>query len=151
PLGLEPERSLALLLSSELTPHAAQALLLVGCGVVSGFVAVGGRKSFASAMRGVADRNRILDVFGRHGSPTVADKLLAQKAERSEVRSVCVMFLDIRNFTTLSEQRGPAEVVEYLNTLFDFMIESVNRHHGIVNKFLGDGFMAVFGAPLSHE
>jgi adenylate cyclase len=40
-------------------------------------------------------------------------------------------------------------VVEYLESLFEFMIEIVNRHHGIINKFLGDGFMAVFGAPLS--
>lgn len=68
---------------------------------------------------------------------------------RSERRSVCVMFLDIRNFTTFAERRTPEEVVTYLESLFEFMIEIVNRHHGIVNKFLGDGFMAVFGAPLS--
>src|SRR5215510_488760 len=59
------------------------------------------------------------------------------------------MFLDIEGFTTFSESRRPEEVVEYLNSLFSFMIDSVNRHHGIVNKFLGDGFMAVFGAPIS--
>ncbi len=40
-------------------------------------------------------------------------------------------------------------MVQYLESLFEFMIEIVNRHHGIINKFLGDGFMAVFGAPLS--
>jgi adenylate cyclase len=59
------------------------------------------------------------------------------------------MFLDIEGFTTFSESRRPEEVVEYLNSLFSFMIDSVNQHHGIVNKFLGDGFMAVFGAPIS--
>ena len=59
------------------------------------------------------------------------------------------MFLDIRNFTGFAEKRSPEEVVEYLESLFEFMIEIVNRHHGIINKFLGDGFMAVFGAPLS--
>jgi adenylate cyclase len=60
------------------------------------------------------------------------------------------MFLDIRNFTTFSESRTPQEVVAYLNSLFDFMINIVNRNHGIINKFLGDGFMAVFGAPFSN-
>ncbi len=59
------------------------------------------------------------------------------------------MFLDIRNFTAFAENRHPEEVVEYLESLFEFMIEIVSRHRGIVNKFLGDGFMAVFGAPLS--
>jgi adenylate cyclase len=77
------------------------------------------------------------------------ERLLAQKADvKSELREVCVMFLDVRNFTAFSERKSPEEVVGYLNALFDFMIESVNAHHGIVNKFLGDGFMAVFGAPL---
>jgi adenylate cyclase len=66
-----------------------------------------------------------------------------------EARHVCLMFLDIRDFTTFSEKRRPEEVVHYLNSLFEFMIESVNRHDGIINKFLGDGFMAVFGAPVS--
>ena len=59
------------------------------------------------------------------------------------------MFLDIRNFTTFSETRCPQEVVSFLNSLFEFMIEIVNRNNGIINKFLGDGFMAVFGAPFT--
>ena len=58
---------------------------------------------------------------------------------RSESKNVCVMFLDIRNFTTFSETRNPEEVVRYLENLFSFMIEIVNRHNGIINKFLGDG------------
>jgi adenylate cyclase len=77
------------------------------------------------------------------------EKLLTQHAGlASEVRQVTVLFLDIRNFTTFSETRTPTEVVDYLNGLFGFMVEAVNDHHGIINKFLGDGFMAVFGAPL---
>lgn len=49
-----------------------------------------------------------------------------------------------------SEQHAPEEVVDYLNTLFEFMINLVNRYHGIIHQLLGDGFMAIFGAPLSH-
>jgi adenylate cyclase len=59
-----------------------------------------------------------------------------------------VMFLDIRDFTAHARMRGADEVVAFLNQSFAFMIEAVDRHHGIINKFLGDGFMAVFGAPL---
>ena len=62
---------------------------------------------------------------------------------------VGAMFLDIRNFTTFAEKRSPEEVVTYLESLLEFMIEIVNRHQGVINKLLGDGFMAVFGAPLS--
>jgi adenylate cyclase len=88
----------------------------------------------------------VLNVFGQHVSPAVAEQLLAQNAEvNGEVREVCVMFLDIRNFTAFAEKRTPEEVVGYLNSVFEFMIESVNDHHGIVNKFLG----VVFGASRS--
>ena len=60
------------------------------------------------------------------------------------------MFLDIRGFMTFSEQHAPEEVVDYLNRLFEFMINLVNRYHGIIHQLLGDGFMAIFGVPLSH-
>jgi adenylate cyclase len=59
------------------------------------------------------------------------------------------MFLDIRDFTSFAEKRSAEEVVQYLNAIFDAAVEAVVQHHGIVNKFLGDGFMAVFGAPIS--
>lgn len=97
-----------------------------------------------------ASRNSILRTFGQHVSPQVVDALLAQgESVQSSVRHVSVLFLDIRGFTTLSETRPPEQVVALLNDLFGFMIEEINRHEGIINKFLGDGFMAVFGAPIS--
>ncbi|MDI3285872.1 adenylate/guanylate cyclase domain-containing protein [Polyangium sp. 15x6] len=129
--------------------HLGKALILLGSGVAAGFVARRLEKGFRRTLESLEDRSRILSVFGQHVSPAVVEQLLAQKADvRSELREVCVMFLDVRNFTAFSERKSPEEVVGYLNALFDFMIESVNAHHGIVNKFLGDGFMAVFGAPL---
>jgi adenylate cyclase len=77
------------------------------------------------------------------------NRLLTQShGEASELRNVCVLVLDIRNFTGFAEKRSPAEVVSLLNTLWDFMIRAVNEHHGFINKFLGDGFLAVFGAPF---
>lgn len=130
--------------------HLMKGLLLFFMGVVTGLVTQQTRKRILKSFETVEERNRISRTFGEYVSPVVMDKLMTLKPDlRSERRSVCVMFLDIRSFTTFAERRAPEEVVAYLESLFEFMIEIVNRHHGIVNKFLGDGFMAVFGAPLS--
>ncbi len=148
-IGREGERALDPVLVSE-THHLGKALILLVTGVAAGFVARRLRSGFVRTLESMEERNRVVNVFGQHVSPAVVDRLLTEKTDvRSEVRKVCVMFLDIRNFTSFCERRSPEEVVNYLNSLFGFMIESVNAHHGIVNKFLGDGFMAVFGAPLS--
>lgn len=130
--------------------HLAKILMYFGAGLVAAYVAGELREGFMRSLNSVEDRNRVVEMFGAHVSPEVVEKLLDQKTElESETRHVCVMFLDIRNFTSYSEDRNPDEVVRYLNTVFDFMIDCVNNNRGIINKFLGDGFMAVFGAPLS--
>jgi adenylate cyclase len=130
--------------------HAMRVGILLGAGLVAGIVSVQIRRQFARALHSVEEQNRILGMFGQHVSPAVVEKLLSQDVELGgEVRHVCVMFLDVQGFTTYAESRRPEEVVEYLNSLFSVMIDSVNNHHGIVNKFLGDGFLAVFGAPIS--
>lgn len=108
------------------------------------------RRLTAEALSQQEARNEVLRTFGQHVSPQVVDALLAQgESTRTTVRHVSVMFLDIRGFTSFSESRPPEEVVALLNNLFAFMIEEVNRNEGIINKFLGDGFMAIFGAPIS--
>lgn len=130
--------------------HFFRGFLLFLTGVVTGLVTRQIRKRILSSFSVVEERNRISRTFGEYVSPEVMGKLLDLKPDlRSENKNVCVMFLDIRNFTGFAERRSPEEVVQYLESLFEFMIEIVNRHHGIINKFLGDGFMAVFGAPLS--
>lgn len=134
---------------SSLPHHLGKAMMFFVSGVAAGFVARRLRRGFVNTLESIEERNHVVNLFGQHVSSAVVDDLLARKASaRSEVREVCVMFLDIRNFTAFSEKRTPEEVVAYLNSVFEFMIESVNTHRGIVNKFLGDGFMAVFGAPL---
>lgn len=130
--------------------HVFKGFLLFLAGVVTGLVTLQIRKRILNSFSVVQERNRISRTFGEYVSPEVMSKLLDLKPDlRSENKNVCVMFLDIRNFTGFAERRSPEEVVQYLESLFEFMIEIVNRHHGIINKFLGDGFMAVFGAPLS--
>lgn len=137
-------------IATSLPVQLLKAGIFLLAGLVTGLVSLELKKRFVRSVTLTEERAEILHVFGQHVSPEVVTRLLNQPAGTdSETRYVCVMFLDIRNFTTFSENKSPAEVVNYLNTLFEFMIDSVNRHHGIINKFLGDGFMAVFGAPLS--
>jgi adenylate cyclase len=137
---------------SSLPHHLGKACILFVSGVSAGFVARRLRKSFTRALESLEERARILGVFGQHVSPEVAAQLVSKHADsHGEARDVCVMFLDIRNFTAFAEKRSAQDVVLYLNTLFDEAVLAVTEHRGIVNKFLGDGFMAVFGAPVADD
>jgi adenylate cyclase len=130
--------------------HIARGLSFLLAGVLAGLVGSRIRSQVLASLRVLDERNQIRSTFGQHVSPAVAERLLTHDLQLGgEVRRVCVMFLDIRGFTAFAEQHTPNQVVDYLNGLFAFMVERVNANHGIVNKFLGDGFMAVFGAPLS--
>jgi len=123
--------------------------LLLG-GIVAGLVAKQIRAGVVRSMRAAEERRQIVQMFGQHVSPAVVDQLLAHPADQhSQLREVCILVLDIRNFTGFSEAAAPDDTVALLNRLWGFSVDIVNRHQGIVNKFLGDGFMAVFGAPLS--
>jgi adenylate cyclase len=66
----------------------------------------------------------------------------------SEIRRVAVMFVDFRSFTAGASTRTPQEVVDRLDGAFAVLVDILDRHGGIVNKFLGDGFLALFGAPF---
>lgn len=119
-------------------------------GIVTGFVTVQIKKHLSIAFETQKEKDRIESIFGQHVSPEVVAKLLSKDANLSESLPVCIMFLDIRNFTHFAEHKEPAFVVTYLNSLFEYTIKIIDENKGIINKFLGDGFMAVFGAPLSH-
>ena len=100
--------------------------------------------------RMLQERQRVLSAFGQQVSPAIVEELLKAGPEIASIRSfVCVMFMDIRNFTPLVEKKSPEEIVTLQNVVFAEAIDVVNRNHGIINQFLGDGFMATFGAPLA--
>jgi adenylate cyclase len=137
---------------ASLPHHLGKAFILFVAGISAGFVARRLRKSFTRAIESIEEQSRILGVFGQHVSPEVADQLVQGEAQiAGELREVCVLFLDIRDFTGFAEKRSPADVVAYLNTIFGEAVDAVVKHRGIVNKFMGDGFMAVFGAPVADE
>lgn len=88
--------------------------------------------------------------FGRYVSPEVVDELVARGGIPNlggEARTVTVLFSDIRNFTTISEQLAPGEVMDMLNAYFDRACERIMARGGTVDKFIGDAVMAVFGSP----
>ncbi len=97
---------------------------------------------------GLAERERIRDLFGRHVGHDVAAEALAGEVELGgEVREVAVLFVDLVGSTTLAATRPPTEVVELLNAFFGIVVEEVDARGGSVNKFEGDAALAVFGAP----
>jgi adenylate cyclase len=141
PWGDIPEKTLVY--------HSSRSAVLLLAGVVAGIVAGSLRRQFEKSVAAAAARDRVTNLFGQHVSPAVVERLLATSSEpASETRSVCVLFLDIRGFTAMTRTRPAGETVALLNDFFAEMIEIVDRHNGIINKFLGDGFLALFGAPL---
>lgn len=130
--------------------HMSRSIMLLLSGIVAGIVAQSLRRQFENSVKAGAARDRVTNLFGQHVSPAVVERLLATQADPpSEIRPVCVLFLDIRGFTAMSRARSAGETVALLNDFFAEMVEIVDRHGGIVNKFLGDGFLALFGAPLA--
>lgn len=130
--------------------HIVLSFYLFIQGIFAGIVAKQLRKWLNNSNEAIEEQNRIKNIFGQHISTAVMNKLIKEEKDKiSETKKVCVMFLDIRNFTKFSENRNNDEIVQYLDTLFESMIDSVNEHQGIINKFLGDGFMAIFGAPFA--
>ena len=127
-----------------------KALVLLLSGFAAAFVAGQLRRRIAKTFSALAERERVVNAFGQHVSPTVVNEIVRRGADIPSRRSfVCVMFMDIRDFTPLVESRTPEDIVALQNAVFSVAIDVVNRHHGVINQFLGDGFMATFGAPVS--
>jgi class 3 adenylate cyclase len=102
-------------------------------------------------IHGLAERQRIRDLFGVYLSPEVSRVILeGGVALQGEARQVSILFCDIREFTRFSATRSPREVVSRLNRFFGRMTGVIRAQGGEINKFLGDGFMAVFGAPVHY-
>ncbi|HNM83839.1 MAG TPA: adenylate/guanylate cyclase domain-containing protein, partial [Mycobacterium sp.] len=105
--------------------------------------------SFNRMQAGLVERQRLQAAFGAYVDPVLAQRLLEQGDEvfTGERREVTVMFVDIRDFTPFAETHSAEDTVARLNALFAIVVPAVVEAGGHVNKFLGDGAMAVFGAP----
>ncbi|MBN1530787.1 MAG: HAMP domain-containing protein [Thermoleophilaceae bacterium] len=107
---------------------------------------------FNSMAAGLAERERLRDLFGRHVGHEVARAALEDEVRLGgELREVAVLFVDVIGSTKLAARRPAAEVVALLNAFFKLVVESVESHGGWINKFEGDAALCVFGAPAPAE
>jgi adenylate cyclase len=104
--------------------------------------------SFNAMMEGLSEREALREAFGAYVDPEVAERVLEEgELIEGQDREVTVMILDVWNFTELSHRSSARETVAFLNELFGIAVPCVMEHGGHANKFLGDGLLAVFGAP----
>jgi class 3 adenylate cyclase len=99
-------------------------------------------------------RESVKDLMGKYLSKQVADRIM--ESDSGEVlagvrREVSVLFADVRGFTTYSEKHDPEQVTKSLNEYFEVMVDVIAVHEGVLDKYIGDGLMVVFGAPMTQE
>lgn len=108
--------------------------------------------AFNTMAKGLAERDQVRGLLGKVVSPAIAEKLLSTSIELGgEECEVTVLFSDVRNFTTLCEDREPQEILSLLNMYLTEASAVVEQNGGVVDKYIGDAMMALFGAPLRHE
>jgi adenylate cyclase len=104
-------------------------------------------QSFNRMIGGLQERERLREAFGTFVDPDVAARVMREGTLHGDDLEVSVLFLDIRDFTAYAEQASAREVVSYLNDFYERVVPVLGRHGGQANKFVGDGLLAVFGAP----
>jgi adenylate cyclase len=106
-------------------------------------------RGFNRMVDGLKERDKLRTTFGKYMTATVMEHLLAGKvALGGESLTVTILFTDIRSFTSISEKMDPQALVALLNEYFAEMVGIVMQEDGVVDKYIGDAIMAVFGAPV---
>jgi adenylate cyclase len=130
-------------------PPAGATLSFLLCGAIAA-----GQRAMAERRQ----RERIMRIFSTHVSKEIAealwherDTLLEKGRLRSQQITATILFTDIRGFTPISERLGAAGLFDWLNEYMDAMSSTVSRQGGIVKQYVGDGIMALFGAPVVHS
>ena len=108
--------------------------------------------SFNDMVRGLSEREALREAFGSYVDPDVAERVLAEgELLEGEQVEATILFVDIRNFTAFAENASAREAVAHLNDFFGLVVPCVIEARGHANKFIGDGLLAVFGAPDRHD
>lgn len=130
----------------------ARVAVLLAIGIACAFAA---RSLLVQTRKTAADQNRIQlleRTFGRLVAPDIAKRILEDDDWMvPSRREAVVMFADLKGFTAYSEGKSPEEVAEFLNRSWTIAAALVEEHGGVINKYMGDGFLAIFGVPLELE
>ncbi len=106
--------------------------------------------AFNSMAKGLEERDRVKATFAKFHNKEIADKLLSGEVSLGGERKEAVIFFsDVRGFTAMSETMEPEQVVEMLNEYMTRMVTIIRAHHGVVDKYIGDAIMAIWGVPMS--
>jgi adenylate cyclase len=133
-------------------PAVNRAGLFLACGVLAWRVSAMQAGLTGASVRTALERERVRRAFGAYLPEPIVQRILAGELRLgTERRPVTVLFVDIRGFTRFAEGRGPEQVVEVLNRALEAFSAEVRLQGGFVNKYLGDGLMAIFGAPAEQE
>jgi adenylate cyclase len=110
------------------------------------------------AQQSARQRQMMLVLLGQNTSPEIADALwenrdrLLKSGKLPGQQTIATMlFTDIRGFSSLAEVTPPEQLLDWLNEYLSAMAEAIQAHHGIINKFTGDGLLAVFGVPIARD
>jgi adenylate cyclase len=109
-------------------------------------------QTFDDMVRGLVERDQVRSLLGKVVSPAVAQELLSRRIELGgEEREISILFSDIRSFTSLAEVNSPSATLAILNTYLTEMSALVDQHGGVVDKYIGDAVMGLFGAPIQND
>ncbi len=138
-----------LFLQSAWVPLAPSFLVFLG--------ASGGVVSYR-AQQSQRQQKMVMRLLGQSSSPEIAETLWQRRNELLEdgklpgqALTATLMFTDLKGFSSISEKLSPNQLLNWLNEYFEVMTDVVVEHHGVINKFTGDGLMAVFGVPIPRE
>lgn len=126
--------------------YGARTFSLVLFGILSGLVAREMKKKLLRGIEFQQQQKQIEVLLGQHVSKEIADELINNNDHFStRIIDAAIMFMDIKEFSTWADTKSPEEVIHYQNQVFNPIIDIINKKHGVINQFLGDGFMASFG------
>lgn len=122
------------------------------------FIGATGLVVIYNAQQAQRQQKMVMKLLGQSTSPEIAETLWQRRNELLEDGKLTgqritatLLFTDLKGFSTISEKMSPEQLLEWLNEYLEAMTQCVQAHHGVINKFTGDGVMAVFGAPIAHE
>lgn len=107
---------------------------------------------FNQMLDGLKDRERIKSLFGQYLSAEISEEILKGNIDlNGSMYKATILFADIRGFTTLSESITPHETIDFLNEYYNVLIDVIHEYGGIIDKFMGDGILVLFGVPIKSK